>query len=689
MNSRLFVFILSLCSYSVIFSQDDEEKPEKEKPVYTSLSKALRNSKKVYKLDLRNNGFTSFPEDVFKLENLEVLILDSNNISTVPKEIGSLKHLQLLSLSYNGLESLPDEISECDELWSLYLDHNKLKSLPEKFFLLKKLGKLGLKKNELTTLPPDIRLLQELYVLDCAYNNLKKIPDEIGYLFNMSSMSFDGNKIRTLPPHFFELTNLKILYLAGNELEKVDTGFVKLKKLEILALEKNKISRIASNFGDLGSLKKLYIGNNLLETLPDGMGNLYNLSLLDLDENPLKSIPPTFKELRNLKTLYVKGIEIKPFPQVYFDMAANNTKIDGLATKEIYNCKLLFSKARNKKLVENYDEAISSYEEGLKMDTNNVVAYAELAQCYLQKKEFEKAEKYAKKALLKDPPAKLLPEIQLTIIKGQNKTNDEVSIVKTFEDKWKADPKNAQPLLECGKYFYYNNKKEEAKPYFERAVVVDPDNSLSHFYLAITSLALDKKEPFVFSAIKYVISEPKTVKTKTMLPFLFTRLRMKTGVEGKKGSMSYRDSYIIRDENGEIMYRSENSSSDLLAAMLGDLLNNNLIKEKKDDSDSAKTIHNILKQALNVDKNNVEIFKSELKRLCEPDSTKEVEKFAVDFYLPFYNELIAKGHLETLSYLLNQARREEDYIEDWIKANPEKIKAFNEWYKSYKWPVKN
>jgi Leucine-rich repeat (LRR) protein len=88
--------ILSIVLSPHLIAQSLEEEDIKidDEPVYTNLSKALRNADKVYKLSLTNKEFDEFPIDILKLKQLRVLTLDSNKIASIPQEIGTLEHLR-------------------------------------------------------------------------------------------------------------------------------------------------------------------------------------------------------------------------------------------------------------------------------------------------------------------------------------------------------------------------------------------------------------------------------------------------------------------------------------------------------------------------------------------------------------------------------------------------------------------
>ncbi|BAY88950.1 Miro domain-containing protein [Microchaete diplosiphon NIES-3275] len=88
---------------------------------------------------------------------MQSLYLGSNQLSSLPPEIGQLVNLRSLYLSSNQLSSLPLEIGQLVNLQSLYLRSNQFSSLPPEIGQLVNLQTLELEDNELITLPPEIR----------------------------------------------------------------------------------------------------------------------------------------------------------------------------------------------------------------------------------------------------------------------------------------------------------------------------------------------------------------------------------------------------------------------------------------------------------------------------------------------------------------------------------------------------
>lgn len=140
--------------------------------VYTNLDEALRNADKVIHLNLFNQVFEYFPDEVFTLSNLEVLKLSNMELSDIPSEITSLSKLRVLVLSNNQLQYLPYGIGD-----------------------LSSLTRLDLTNNRLETIPDDIGNLSNLQVLNLSDNNISTLPEGIKDLKNLKSLRLDGNPL--------------------------------------------------------------------------------------------------------------------------------------------------------------------------------------------------------------------------------------------------------------------------------------------------------------------------------------------------------------------------------------------------------------------------------------------------------------------------------------------------------------
>ncbi|MEO1448605.1 MAG: leucine-rich repeat domain-containing protein [Bacteroidota bacterium] len=127
---------------------------------FYSMSEAMREPEKVYKLSLSRKKLKRMPTDIImRFPNLQVLNLSQNKIKEIPDEIIRLKNLQTLILHHNKLRKLPADMREMGELQELYLGYNKFIQVPAWVGGLGKLRRLDITSNQLTLY--EIELVQK------------------------------------------------------------------------------------------------------------------------------------------------------------------------------------------------------------------------------------------------------------------------------------------------------------------------------------------------------------------------------------------------------------------------------------------------------------------------------------------------------------------------------------------------
>ncbi|XP_043816700.1 receptor-like protein 9DC3 [Manihot esculenta] len=284
-------------------------------------------------IDLRNNKLYGFiPSSIFKLVDLNVLILSSNKlIGEVSSAVCKLNSLQILDLSNNSLNGF---IPQClgnfsNDLLVLHLGMNNFQgTIPETFSARGSLRYLNFNGNQLQ----------------------RRIPLSISNCRNLEILDLGNNNIDDSFPHFLEtLPELQILILKSNKLH----GFVKgsstnysFSKLRMFDLSDNMLSgplpsgyfnnfKAMMNFDVkmeyMGqpnysyhysvslTLKGVEIelvriqtflttidlsGNKFTGEIPQSIGKLKALKLLNLSHNQLTgNIQPSLRKLSNLESL--------------------------------------------------------------------------------------------------------------------------------------------------------------------------------------------------------------------------------------------------------------------------------------------------------------------------------------------------------------------------------------------------
>ncbi|KAK2538556.1 Igsf10 [Columba guinea] len=161
----------------------------------------------VERINLGYNRLLQLTETDFSgLEKLELLMLHSNEINTIPDRVFSdLYSLQVLKMSYNKVRVLQQDVFYgLKSLVRLHMDHNKIEFVnPNVFYGLTSLRLVHLEGNLLKQLHPDtfvtlrysqifkISLMKHIYLSD---NVLTSLPHEMfSYLPELESIYLHGN----------------------------------------------------------------------------------------------------------------------------------------------------------------------------------------------------------------------------------------------------------------------------------------------------------------------------------------------------------------------------------------------------------------------------------------------------------------------------------------------------------------
>ena len=148
------------------------------------------------------------PSAISNLVNLKVLIVDTNELQEIPREVTLLHNLERLCISNNRICGLPDGFESLKKLRSLHAANNEFAQLPSSICKLKDLEFLDLSDNKLTALPTSISNMTGLHTLMLVINMLKELPDSICEMKELRSLWIGSNHIRKLPSNFSKLINL-------------------------------------------------------------------------------------------------------------------------------------------------------------------------------------------------------------------------------------------------------------------------------------------------------------------------------------------------------------------------------------------------------------------------------------------------------------------------------------------------
>uniref|UniRef100_A0A4W5KDX5 Si:ch211-180f4.1 n=1 Tax=Hucho hucho TaxID=62062 RepID=A0A4W5KDX5_9TELE len=224
----------------------------------------------------------------------QVLLLQSNNISSVSVELQSLVNLTELDLSQNHFTQIQDiGLHNLTQLVTLYLEENQVKELQDSCLM-------------------DLDSLEELYI---NHNQISSIgPKAFSGLRNLLRLHLNSNKLVAIDSHWFEsLPNLEILMIGENPILGLqDMNFHPLSKLHSLVLAGMGLREVPSGaFQGLEYLESLSFFDNKLTAVPkDALRVLPNLKFLDLNKNPIGRVQEgDFHDFPHLEELSLNNME--------------------------------------------------------------------------------------------------------------------------------------------------------------------------------------------------------------------------------------------------------------------------------------------------------------------------------------------------------------------------------------------
>ncbi|PKU64112.1 LRR receptor-like serine/threonine-protein kinase RPK2 [Dendrobium catenatum] len=248
-------------------------------------------------LRVLNLGFNrivgEIPQSLSNCLDLETLDLSGNNLNgTVPGFVGNLRSLRGLYLSFNYLSgSIPEDIGlGCLSLEHLDLSGNLLLgSIPRSLGNCSKLQSLLLFSNLLDdVIPPVLGLLTKLQVLDVSRNSLSgPVPSELGNCTALSvivlSNPFHPVRMKEGGESDVDIDDFNC-FQGG-----IPDSVTRLPYLKVLWAPRVILEgEIPSNWGTCQNLEMVNFGDNLFTgRIPEVFGQCENLKFLNISSNKL------------------------------------------------------------------------------------------------------------------------------------------------------------------------------------------------------------------------------------------------------------------------------------------------------------------------------------------------------------------------------------------------------------------
>ncbi|KAH8935235.1 hypothetical protein BDL97_17G018800 [Sphagnum fallax] len=288
----------------------------------------------------------------------------------LPAEIGVFTAATWIDLSYNSFSSLPDDLANLVNLQKLNLSASIINaSFPLVVLKLTNLTDLRLENSFLTgVIPPEISLLTKMEYLYLGNNSFTgPIPSSLGEMSNLRNLSLWSNIFVgfTIPPELGNLSMLSYLNLHSSFLwGGLPQELAALNNLTILWLYSNYFSGfIPAAWKNMIAMHDLRIhSNHLSGVFPVWLPSLPNLTNLEVDSNEFSGTIPAFtqspslleaynrtnKTTFNLACNYFSSSNMSAFPS-YINVSGNclSARITSETCPSNYNCRIYPSLFQN------------------------------------------------------------------------------------------------------------------------------------------------------------------------------------------------------------------------------------------------------------------------------------------------------------------------------------------------------
>lgn len=247
---------------------------------------------KLSSIDLNQNGIMEFPCELTHLSELSQVSLGYNFISSIPCNLTDMKW-DLLGLPHNLLTEITTLPSK-DTLESLYLGSNQLSSLPEDIGEYR-LITLELQDNQLTSLPSSFPFHNLINIM-LGGNKLRSLPEPPvppeSFVWT-GIIALDHNELDHFPEFFCEYTNVREIYIDHNNITEIPECIGQMRKeLVALRLEHNPISSLPDSLVRQKGIPIMDLSDTLIEVLPEVVVQMEGIQVLILHDLPLLSSLP-------------------------------------------------------------------------------------------------------------------------------------------------------------------------------------------------------------------------------------------------------------------------------------------------------------------------------------------------------------------------------------------------------------
>jgi tetratricopeptide (TPR) repeat protein len=308
-----------------------------------------------------------------------------------------------------------------------------------------------------------------------------------------------------------------------------------------------------------------------------------------------------------------------------------------------------------------YPAAIRRFEKVLAEDADDVGAIYEFSNTLLVAKDYQRSLQMALKGAGYD--SRLLPDFYCLIASDLDELGDQQGAIAVSQEGIKRYPHSAVLPFNLGVTYARTGKPEEARRMYQAALVADPGHVSSHFRLAALYAQNGYTFPAVLASLRFLELASDTQRSHQVLQFVLAQM-----FSGAQQGARPNEINVTVNLTGNS--RTDEGDFTGPAAVLGIGSALGLTADGKKLNHPQLVLHQN-QMIFEVFENNEEI-------------RNETKKFAAAFYRGYFRALHEAGHTEAFTYyVLRTAGWPE--VSDWLQANADKTKAYQDWSKSYDW----
>jgi Leucine-rich repeat (LRR) protein len=229
------------------------------------------------------------------------LDLSEQNLIELPEEVIALKELRMINLSGNAhldLEKAFETLSSLLKLEVILLDSMEISGLPDNFRKLEHLNHVSLVNNPSLNFAQTFELMRDLNLefLNLSQNNLKNLPVEINQIKRLQDLKLSNNQLK-LPDLFLTLSNipmLRSLWLDNNKISQIPPEITFLDQIVYLYIDENGFTVLPKEMSNMNKLMVLHAAGNNLGELPVVLIEMPHIKFAIMSNNPIESIPTVF-----------------------------------------------------------------------------------------------------------------------------------------------------------------------------------------------------------------------------------------------------------------------------------------------------------------------------------------------------------------------------------------------------------